>query len=214
MGAAACVLAYSPMVFCAVMSDAAMSFSAVILAGGKSTRMGRDKAWLAFQGQPLIERQIKLVRSIQPEQIFISAAEAAGFTQLKVIVLGDTFAGQGPLAGIEAALSVMPSPRLLVLAVDMPHMTLGTLQWLLARPGAGVVPRLNERLEPLAAVYPATALPLLRELLRAGRNAAREFVEQAVRQGLVTLVDVPPGQAADFMNCNSSSEWAAACLAP
>ncbi|MCL4790411.1 MAG: NTP transferase domain-containing protein [Verrucomicrobia bacterium] len=79
-----------------------MNFSAVILAGGKSSRMGRDKAWLPLDGQPLLARQIELVRELTPKEIFISGLADTDYTSLGCPVLTDEFADAGPLAGIAA----------------------------------------------------------------------------------------------------------------
>jgi molybdopterin-guanine dinucleotide biosynthesis protein A len=82
-----------------------MKFSAVILAGGKSSRMGRDKAGLPLEGRTLLERQAELVRSLQPVELFLSGG-AKDHSLADGQLLRDNFANRGPLAGIEAALTL------------------------------------------------------------------------------------------------------------
>ena len=79
-----------------------MKFSAVILAGGKSIRMGRDKAWLPLDGQPLLARQIAVVRELDPVELFISGRNDTDYSSLGYPVLQDAFPDAGPLAGIAA----------------------------------------------------------------------------------------------------------------
>ena len=187
-----------------------MKFSAVILVGGKSSRMGRDKAALQLGGQTLLQRQVEVVRQLHPEVVYVSGGDCYG-EQTECQVLRDAFAGQGPLAGIEAALSVMTSPTLLVLAVDLPRMNLATLRWLVDQCDGpdGVVPRLGKSTEPLAALYPRAALDSLRVALKSGLNAARDFARECVAAGWVCWADVPADLHSAFTNCNSPEEWAA-----
>src|ERR1051325_1673089 len=100
-----------------------MDLSAVILAGGRSRRMGRDKAWLEFRGRPLIVRAVELARGLGVREIFISGRAEVDYSQLNCRVLLDEQPGLGPVAGIERALQAAEAPLLLVLAVDLPRMT-------------------------------------------------------------------------------------------
>jgi molybdopterin-guanine dinucleotide biosynthesis protein A len=185
-----------------------MNFSVVILAGGKSSRMGRDKAWLEHRGQPLIARQIETVRQLQPAAIFISARTTVDCAGLGCPVLLDNFPGQGPLAGIDKALEVMLSPMLLVLAVDMPHVTSVVLGDLAAygREDAGAIPRFAGRIEPLAAFYPKAAQRTLQALLTQGLNTATRFAETCVKLGLARFCDLPQSQRTAFANWNSPAD--------
>ena len=133
-----------------------MKFSTVILAGGKSKRMGQDKAWLPVCGKPLITRQIALVRELGAAEIFISGRAGTDYSALDCPVLTDHFEDVGPLAGIERALKEISTPLLLVLAVDMPRMSAVQVQMLLSNctENCGAIPRSQNGLEPLAAVYP------------------------------------------------------------
>ena len=130
-----------------------MNLSAVILAGGKSNRMGRDKARLILDGESLLSHQLRKVRMLNPAEVLISGRSCEDYSTFNCPVVFDLEPGFGPLGGIERALHAATSPLLLVLAVDLPRMTTEFLRNLFARCDrlTGVVPKLNGGLEPLAA---------------------------------------------------------------
>src|ERR1051325_7089337 len=100
-----------------------MSFSAVLLAGGQSRRMGRDKAMIAFRNAPLWQHQLELLRKLEPAQLLVSAATDPSRRPPDVEFVADAQPSRGPLSGISAALSLVTNDHLLALAVDMPFMT-------------------------------------------------------------------------------------------
>jgi len=185
-----------------------MKFSAVILAGGRSLRMGQDKAWLDLDGKPMVARQLELARALGAAEVFISGRSDADYAALGHPVLHDRFANAGPLAGIESALAASASPLLLALAVDMPRMTVSPLQTLLVccTETRGAVPRFNEHIEPLAALYPASALQLIRESLAQRRLAARHFARRCVELNLAAFIDLPRQLSSCFANWNSPAD--------
>lgn len=185
-----------------------MKFSAVILAGGQSTRMGRDKAWLSLDGQPLLARQIAVVRKLDPVELFISGRSDTDYSSLGCPVLQDAFPDAGPLAGIAAGLQAATAPLMLVLAVDMPGMTSDALRRLATccAEGAGVVPRVGQRLEPLAAFYPKAATPLALDLLQRQLRAVRTFAEHCKQAGLVAVHDVAEADWKCFANWNAPDD--------
>src|SRR3954465_3578690 len=136
-----------------------MTFSALLLAGGESRRMGRDKATMEFGGQPLWERQLQLLRALGPEKIFVSARMAPAWLPGDVELLLDDPPSRGPLSGLTKALAALRATHLIALAVDMPLMTSDELRRLLEQvtEGWGIVPIVDGQAEPLAAIYPAEA---------------------------------------------------------
>ena len=187
-----------------------MDFSAVILAGGRSSRMGRNKAWLEFRGHPLIVHQVETARACKPTRIYISAGSPADYEGLGWPVLADNFPGSGPLGGIERALEVVESSFLLVLAVDMPFITAGTLKRLAAQcePNRGVVPRLEDQVQPLAAFYPKSAHAALLRLMGEGLHSAVHFAETCVTLGLARFSDLRDGRLNEFANWNTPDDVA------
>lgn len=191
-----------------------MNFSAVILAGGKSSRMGCDKAFLEIGGQALLARQIAIARAAGATESFISGRAGTDYSAFGCRVLKDNFPNAGPLAGIEAALAAAKNPLLLVLAVDLPEMNSDFLRALAAHGGenSGVVARVNGNLEPLAAFYPKSSQSLAETLLCAGRNAVINFAEQCVQANLVRLVELPAYETKYFTNWNSPTDFASAAV--
>ena len=185
-----------------------MSFSTVILAGGKSSRMGCDKAFLETGGQTLLARQIQLALETGAPEILISGRAGADYSIFGSHVLLDKFPDAGPLAGIERALDAAISPLLLVLAVDLPKMNADFLQRLRTSciENIGVIPRMNGHIEPLAAFYPKAAQMLAEALLRNGHNAVATFAGHCARSGLAQFVDLAASDACYFVNLNTPAD--------
>ena len=191
----------------------AMTFSAVILAGGRSSRMGRDKAFLEFRGESLLSRQISLAREIGASEVFISGRPDADYSAFNCPILLDESSGLGPLGGIASALKVIHQPLLLVLAVDMPYMTASFLGQLLneCHEGIGAMPISGETVEPLAAFYPKSAYGLVRQLVAGSSSAAtlgaRDLAKLCVDSGLARFVKLQLDQTALFKSLNSPSDF-------
>src|ERR1700737_4025857 len=100
-----------------------MNISPVLLAGGESRRMGRDKATLAFQDKAPWQIQLDLLRKLEPVEIFVSARTDPAWRPKETQFVGDNPPSRGPLSGIAAALAQIRTPHLLVLAIDLPFMT-------------------------------------------------------------------------------------------
>lgn len=179
--------------------------AALILAGGQSRRMGRDKAWLPCAGQPLLARQIALARQLAPREVLVSGRVGTDYREFGCTVVYDRHPDAGPLAGIVAGLEAACAPLVLTLAVDLPHLTLALLDELVGRCGndVGVVPRLDGQPEPLVAVYPARAAPVAAAMLDRQERTARAFAERCRQAGLVTFHDLPPAWQRAFHNWNS-----------
>jgi len=188
-----------------------MKLDAVILAGGASSRMGRDKAWVEDEGRPLIARALSTLRSSGIQEIFISGRAGTDYSPLRCPVLLDRESGSGPLAGIERALDATEAQLLLVLAVDLPRMTADFLRKLADRcePLTGVIPKLRGQLEPLAAIYPKRCHFIARDCLLKCRLAARDFAEGCRRERAVKTFAVPSADLPCFDNWNRPSDVAA-----
>src|ERR1035437_2601435 len=134
--------------------------AAFILAGGASSRMGRDKGLLEFGGVPLIFRTAHLLMPIVATVTVVGSPNRYAVLGLHAIadeVVREEGTSQGPLAGIASALRTTSTPWNLILACDLPYLTVDWLNWLLSRAMDSraqiVVPRTSQGLEPLAAVY-------------------------------------------------------------
>ncbi|HKT88858.1 MAG TPA: molybdenum cofactor guanylyltransferase [Candidatus Sulfotelmatobacter sp.] len=144
--------------------------SAFILAGGQSTRMGADKAFVALNGRTLLQRVLGTARSVTPNVHIVG--DPAKFSPFAPVI-ADVFPGCGPLAGIHAALRSSGTDLNLMLAVDLPFIPPALLQFLTTQAeafpvAAAIVPRTSHGWQPLSAVYRRSFADLAEEALRAG----------------------------------------------
>jgi molybdenum cofactor guanylyltransferase len=187
---------------------AELQLSAVILAGGESKRMGRDKAWVEWAGQALLPRAVDTIRALGVREILISGRAGQDYSALGCPVLLDLKPGFGPLGGIERALQACVTPLLLVLAVDLPLMSTAFLEKLVARcdPLTGVVPERNGQLEPLAAIYPRRCHALVEDFIADARHAVCDFATACCHQGAVRYWQVAAEDAGCLVNCNHPAD--------
>ena len=143
-----------------------------VLAGGKSTRMGTDKAFVEFEGRTLLLGALDLARSVSSDVRVVGSREKFGpFAP----VLEDIFRDCGPLGGIHAALLAARAKNNVMLAVDMPFVSREFLEYLIdkardAPDAIVVVPRCDGAWQPLCAVYRREFSTAAESALRAGRN--------------------------------------------
>jgi molybdenum cofactor guanylyltransferase len=168
-----------------------MTLSAVLLAGGESTRMGRDKATLEWQGVPLWAFQFEKLRALTPN-IFVSTRSAVPWRPADAKLVIDESPSRGPLSGLTASLAIMETDCLLVLAVDMPFITLSHLKKVCdgAKPGVGAVPVVNRKVEPLAAVYPKCAGSIFAKALNGTDHSLQRLVRRLTGLGLVREIPI------------------------
>jgi molybdopterin-guanine dinucleotide biosynthesis protein A len=186
------------------------TLTAILLAGGESRRMGRDKATIEFEGQPLWKRQLEVLRVVGPEKILISAREEPAWLPIGTELLLDEPPSRGPLSGLTKALEQMRTSHLVALAVDMPFMTSEQMQvlWSLATIGCGVLPMMGDRAEPLAAIYPAEAAPHFAAWL-AGRDFSLQTLSRhLVRANRVQTWEVPDNARDFFRSVNEPGDLA------
>jgi molybdopterin-guanine dinucleotide biosynthesis protein A len=172
--------------------------TAFLLAGGKSTRMGSDKAFLEFKRQTLLDRALSTLQTLTPEVLIVGdRARFQGYGS----VVEDIFRDRGPLGGIHAALAATATELNLVLAVDLPFVYAKDLEYLLSRArnslALAVVPRSSNGWQPLCAVY---------------RRAFKNVAERSLLQGknkidtLFEDVDVLAVGEAELLQNGSSRE--------
>jgi len=160
-----------------------LDLSGIVLAGGQSRRLGRDKAMEPIGGQPLIRRVIQRIGQVSGEIVVVVAdsarAEALPLEDAYRIAL-DRYPGKGSLGGIFSGLAAAQGQWGIVVACDMPFLNLELLRYMVSlRQGAdAVVPVLEGRPEPTHALYSKTCLPFIAERLMAGDlKIARLFDE-------------------------------------
>jgi molybdopterin-guanine dinucleotide biosynthesis protein A len=182
-------------------------FAAVLLAGGRSSRMHTNKAFITYDGMPMWRFQVDKLVKLDPDELFLSVQEGAEFPSGAWRFVHDRSTELGPLGGLEAALRQTHSEFLLTLAVDMPGMTVSFLRELLEQPGsAGTVPLLDGFYCGTAAVYPVKILPLVEEILAGKDRSFQRLIDEAIKSGVMTAKEIPISQAALFCNLNSPED--------
>ena len=188
-----------------------MNISAVLLAGGESRRMGQDKATLLFHGKPLWQVQLELLQRLEPAGILVSARTDPAWRPADVQFVADDPPSRGPLSGIAASLAHMHTAHLLALAIDMPFMSENYLRYLCDQiePGVGVLPKIGNHAEPLAAVYPREAVTAFRSALASTDFALQNVVRRLVDSRKLREMRVKKQETKLFLNVNAPSDVAA-----
>ena len=151
----------------------------LVLCGGASTRMGREKALLPVGGRPLVLHVAGLLeRAADP--VFLGPGTLGRLGALGYREVEDAAPSSGPLGGLVAGLAASPHPLVAVLAVDMPFASPELFTYLadLHRGEDAVVPLLGSRPEPLHAVYARSGLPALQASLAEGVLALHSALER------------------------------------
>ena len=185
-----------------------MKISAVLLAGGESRRMGKDKATLLFRGKPLWEIQLELLRKTEPAEIFVSARTDPVWRPADVQFVADEAPSRGPLSGIAASLAKVRTKHLLALAIDTPFVTEEYLKSLCSQiePRRGVIPKIEDRFEPLAAIYPQEALANFRGALSGTDFSMQTVARCLAAQGKLRVVPVTSQERNLFRNLNEPED--------
>ncbi len=184
------------------------SVGAVLLAGGESRRMGRDKATLLFRERPLWQRQLELLRELEPAELIVSARTDPPWRPPEIGFVADETPSRGPMSGLAAALAQMHSSHLLALGIDMPFMTAEYLCALCETAGgeSGAIPINGGRYEPLAAVYPQSALADVRSALAGDDYSLQNLCARLVAGGKLRAVKVAEEERALFRNLNTPAD--------
>ena len=192
--------------------DQNLSRAAFILTGGRSSRMGSDKAFLNFGAQTLVERALSIAATVCPQVAIVG--DPAKFSRFGAAI-EDVFRDAGPLAGIHAALLRTSAELNLMLAVDMPFVSPELLAFLLTTAASTdalvTVPRTGRGFQPLCAVYRTGFAKAAEQALRAGKNKI-----DAAFAGLAThVIEESELQHAGFsaqlfMNVNTPEDLRAA----
>jgi len=188
-----------------------VSVSAAIMAGGKSRRMGQDKAWIELDGEPLIERVADVLGQVADEVIVV--ANEPRYASLGLRVVKDRYPDGGALGGIATGVGAATHDTVLVAACDMPFLSADVWRMLLGHAGEAdvVIPRVGGEYETLHALYTKACLPHMARALAENRLRVIAFFDQ-VR---VLAIDEPELRAVDpdlrsFTNVNTPEELAEA----
>jgi molybdopterin-guanine dinucleotide biosynthesis protein A len=194
-----------------------------VLAGGRSVRMGRDKAGVEFAGVPLLERMLGKLSKIGLRARIAGMREPVEGVAAEVV--SDLHPDCGPLSGMETALGRSERPLVMMLGVDLPLIETEFLMWMLGRAqitgAAATIPRVLGQPQPLCAVYRRELLGGITRALDSGEYKAMTGVENAATGARLDLFDVERVAATgawgsvlpthcQFMNCNTREDVATA----
>lgn len=158
-----------------------MELAGVILTGGKSSRMGRDKCTLELEGQTFLQRLVERYRPCM-SRLFVSVDRPGRFDTAGAEEICDLRAGnQGPLAGLEAALAQTRENLIFLTAVDLPFGDPALTERLMELRGSAdicCIRRAGGQLEPLFALYSADCLPAVSACLDEGRRSLHSLMQR------------------------------------
>jgi molybdopterin-guanine dinucleotide biosynthesis protein A len=184
----------------------------IILAGGKGTRLGMQKAWAELGGCTLLQRAVSNLEFLGSEIIIVKAPGAglppvSSCVNLKVTE--DTVSGKGPLAGILAGLSASNYRQNLVVACDMPLLNRELLKYIITASSGfqAAILRFGQQLEPLQAVYSKDCIPEIEKLMAADRLKV-DYLFPAVRTRFIEVADIErfDPQHLSYMNINTRAD--------
>jgi molybdopterin-guanine dinucleotide biosynthesis protein A len=197
------------------MSQPAAPLYGLILAGGSSSRMQRDKAALTYQGQTQLDRAFALARR-HLEQVYVSvrASQVSEPTRAHRPMIVDSFSGEGPIIGIRSALAAYPQAAWLVLACDLPFLSDAAVEYLLReRDATGLATAFKSAHdglpEPLCAIWEPAAAAALGDYQKNSGICPRKFLIQHAAR----LLDPLDAHALDNVNTPEEYAQAAAQLA-
>lgn len=151
----------------------------VVLAGGKSTRYGTNKAFAEVQGVRLIERTIRVMRSVFPRLLLVTNTPDE-YAYLALPMVEDIIKGLGPLGGIHSGLEAIDDGAGFFVACDMPFLRENFLRYMVTVKGGydAVVPRVRWMVEPLHALYTKKCLPAITESIHSGEYQTLKFFQK------------------------------------
>lgn len=185
------------------------NLTAFVLAGGKSTRMGSDKAFLPWADGSLLSHALKLAAAVTPNVCI--GGDPKKFSSLGTVI-EDVYSDRGPLGGIHAALSTSPTDLNLMLAVDLPLIEAPFLRFMIGlaqgTDAIVTVPFADGVSQPLCAVYRRQFAQPAEEALRAGRNKIDALFAKVKTRIIEEDEFKREGfSAAMFRNLNTPEEW-------
>ena len=188
-----------------------MNLTAIVLAGGNSSRLGRNKANEPILGISLIEHVVDRLRPMADELLIVTSQEQTDLPELgKTRVLTDAYPGKGPLAGLYTGLSAARYPRSVVVGCDMPFLNTELLRYMvgLSDDFDAVVPRLGQsKVEPLHAIYAKSCLEIIKTHLEHNHLETHAMFDK-LRVRYVEETDCRrfDSQLLSFLNINNQAD--------
>ncbi|MGC9022471.1 MAG: molybdenum cofactor guanylyltransferase [Dissulfurimicrobium sp.] len=158
-----------------------------VLAGGRSSRFGDNKALARWLGGNVIDAVISAARIVSDE-IFIVSNDTGSYKYLGLPIIKDAVVNTGPIGGILGALKSANGNRVFITACDMPLLNPGLIEWMwcIETWAPVVIPKTPGRIEPLHAIYHRSLIPLIEHSIRHNRLGLQKFLTNIPRH------EVPP----------------------
>jgi molybdenum cofactor guanylyltransferase len=174
------------------VASAANGVSAAILAGGGSTRMGRDKALISIGGIPMIQRILRTLQRVVPTAVVISD-RVGDYGFLGVPVHPDVIKDRGPAAGIHSALVHASTDRVLVVPCDMPFLSEELLRHIMCShdPGDACVLEAGGVRNPLCGLYHRRVLPVIEPEIQDSRHTPQYLLDLLEARTVTITPDLP-----------------------
>ncbi|TVR36721.1 MAG: molybdenum cofactor guanylyltransferase [Cryomorphaceae bacterium] len=181
-------------------------FSAAILAGGKSTRFGKDKGLALLHNKPLVQYVAEVARAVSNDVLIVSQNKA--YQPFAERWVQDEYKDCGPLGGLHAALTHAKNPYCFLLACDMPYLSLALLEEIKKHiHSQAMIPVMNGHMQPLCACYHRDALPVVTARLERGFFKMSDTIALLNHQLLGVDENSDLYSPEMFMNVNTLAEW-------
>ena len=189
-----------------------MDIGCIVLAGGKGQRLGRNKALETIDSASLLQRVVSQLSFFNQNIIVVTAKQQSfpglsGYPKLRIVT--DTYPGKGPLVGIYTGLVASDSFYSLIVACDLPFLNRALLRYMIQITAEFdlVVPRIDNMVEPLHAVYSKNCIPAIESLFRQGTLSVHQLLNLVrVRYVEAEEINKFDPEHLSFFNINSEAD--------
>ena len=182
-----------------------MRRAGIVLCGGRSSRMGRAKAWLPWFGRPMIEHVVDCLLPAVDEVVVVTSAEL-DLPPLPARVVSDRMPERGPLAGIREGLAAAKADYAFVTSVDAPHLSVNFVEEMFAF-GISAAPVAEDRVQVLSAIYPCDAWKRADELLSRGVHRPLALLEELGYKRIELASSNRPSASSAWVGFNTPGEY-------
>jgi molybdopterin-guanine dinucleotide biosynthesis protein A len=187
-----------------------MKITGIILAGGKNLRMGKNKAFLEVNGERIIDRTRNLFLELFDEVLLVTN-RLPDYLDLNLRMVADLYTGKGALGGVYTGLFHASHSHAFVAACDMPFLNKDLIRHLIDLSSGYdiVIPKTQDGLQPLHAIYSQKCLPFMEELIRQDNLKIIDFFHRVKKRGVPTEEILPlDPNLTSFLNVNTPEELA------
>ncbi len=193
------------------MNQSTANMTGVLLAGGKSRRMGRDKRFLELEGRTLLERALSILETLFSEVIVVVAEPAPQLAGLRHRVVTDLIPNCAALGGLYTGLSCAGQPRVFAAGCDMPFLDPAVIKWMIGLDQHSdiVMVQLTSGLQPMHAIYSKACLPDLERMAAAHNLTVQELCQASGLSARLVSEDEIRGidpQFLSFLNVNTPAD--------